>query len=89
MYVYVYVFGMYEKTAYSCDILDTAGQDEYSSITRNSAIGAHGYVLAFSVTDRSSFNLIDTIYRKLIDLVGSNTAPCVVVGCKNDADCRR
>jgi len=40
-------------------IWDTAGQDEFSSLTRSYYAGAHACVIAFSTTDRASFDAVE------------------------------
>ena len=42
----------------SMHIWDTAGQEEFSKLTRNYYKGAQACVLAFSTTDRDSFNAV-------------------------------
>ena len=49
------------------DIVDTAGISDYSSsLTRNSTVGIHCYVLVFSLTSRTSFDKIRVIYDLLM-----------------------
>lgn len=69
---------------YDCDIIDTAGQDEYSILNSKHAIGIHGYVLVYSVTNRNSFDMIQIVYDKIISYCGLNDIPCVIVGSKTD-----
>jgi len=45
----------YKGVDYDCDIIDTAGQDEYSILNSKHAIGIHGFVLVYSVTSRKFF----------------------------------
>ncbi|KAG2369847.1 hypothetical protein BDR07DRAFT_1370926 [Suillus spraguei] len=74
----------YRGVEYDCDIIDTAGQDEYSILNSKHAIGIHGYVLVYSVTSRRSFDMIKIVYDKIIDFCGKNDIPCVIVGAKTD-----
>ncbi|EIN10912.1 hypothetical protein PUNSTDRAFT_51486 [Punctularia strigosozonata HHB-11173 SS5] len=74
----------YNGVEYECDIIDTAGQDEYSILNSKHAIGIHGFVLVYSVTNRSSLNMIQIIYDKIIDFCGQKEIPCVIVGSKTD-----
>ncbi|KAG6855149.1 hypothetical protein C0991_006078 [Blastosporella zonata] len=71
-------------TDYDCEIIDTAGQDEYSLLGSKHAIGIHGYVLVYSVASRKSFDMIQVIYDKIIDFCGVMDIPCVIVGAKVD-----
>jgi Ras family protein len=75
---------LYKGVEYDCDIIDTAGQDEYSILNSKHAIGIHGYVLVYSVTSRRSFDMIKIVYDKIIDFCGKNDIPCVIVGAKTD-----
>ncbi|KAG5646604.1 hypothetical protein DXG03_002908 [Asterophora parasitica] len=71
-------------TTYDCKIIDTAGQDEYSLLGPNHAIGIHGFVLVYSVASRKSFDMIKVIYDKIINFCGVADIPCVIVGAKMD-----
>jgi len=79
----------YKNVEYECDIIDTAGQDEYSILNSKHAIGIHGYVLVYSVTSRASFDMIQIVYDKIIDFCGVNDIPCVIVGSKSDLEASR
>ncbi|CAL1701076.1 unnamed protein product [Somion occarium] len=74
----------YNGVEYDCDIIDTAGQDEYTILNQKHAIGIHGYVLVYSVTSRKSFEMIQIVYDKIINFCGINSIPCVIVGSKTD-----
>ncbi|KAG1820232.1 small GTPase superfamily [Suillus subaureus] len=74
----------YKGVEYDCDIIDTAGQDEYSILSSKHAIGIHGYVLVYSVASRRSFDMIKIVYDKIVDFCGKNDIPCVIVGAKTD-----
>lgn len=50
---------------------DTAGQEEYDAITRGYYKGAGACILAFSTTDRASFDAIESWQRKVCDECGS------------------
>merc|ERR1711862_996090 len=66
-------------------IVDTAGLDEYSRLSRNASIGVHGYVLVFSITSRQSFDRIKQINESLLSALGDVTdVPRVLVGCMKD-----
>ncbi|TFK43575.1 small GTPase superfamily [Crucibulum laeve] len=73
---------------YECEVIDTAGQDEYSILNSKHAIGIHGYVLVYSVTSRNSFEMIQIIYDKIVDFCGVQEIPCVIVGSKIDLQSR-
>lgn len=69
---------------YECDIIDTAGQDEYSLLNSRHAVGIHGYILVYSVASRNSFDMVRTVHDKIVNQSGMATIPCVVVGQKCD-----
>ncbi|KAG6821241.1 hypothetical protein H0H93_002351 [Arthromyces matolae] len=71
-------------TSFDCEIIDTAGQDEFSILGSKHTIGIHGYVLVYSVASRKSFDMIQIIYDKIIDFCGVMDIPCVIVGSKSD-----
>jgi len=80
---------VYKGVEYDCDIIDTAGQDEYSILSSKHAIGIHGYVLVYSVASRRSFDMIQIVYDKIADFCGKNDIPCVIVGSKTDLQSSR
>ncbi|KAJ2931678.1 hypothetical protein H1R20_g5409, partial [Candolleomyces eurysporus] len=71
-------------TEFECEIIDTAGQDEFSIFNAKHAIGIHGYVLVYSITSQASFEMIQIIYDKIVDFCGVKEIPCVIVGSKMD-----
>ncbi|THU79072.1 hypothetical protein K435DRAFT_698701, partial [Dendrothele bispora CBS 962.96] len=48
------------------------------------AIGIHGYVLVYSIASRTSFEMIQIIYDKIVDFSGVVDISCVIVGSKSD-----
>jgi Ras family protein len=72
-----------------CDLLDTAGQDEYSTFSRQSLLGVHGFCLVFSITSLQTFLAAQKIHERLSDLVGYFAVPIVLVGAKCDDETRR
>ena len=79
----------YKGQEYHTDITDTAGQDEFSIFPANYSVGIHGYVLVFSVTSRTSFEMVKIIREKLLNLTGTNYVPMVLVGNKTDLHLER
>jgi len=80
---------VYKGVEYDCHIIDTAGQDEYSPINSQYAIGIHGYILVYSITSKNSFNMIQVVYDKIVDFCGVTKIPCVIVGSKSDLSIAR
>ncbi len=74
----------YKGQDYAIEILDTAGQDEFSIMNQKHLIGVHGYVLVYSVVSRSSFEMLRVIRDKILNSTGTDTIPMIVVGNKSD-----
>lgn len=79
----------YKGQDYSTEIVDTAGQDEYSILQSKHSIGIHGYLIAYSVTSRQSFDMVTVIRDKILNHLGSEWVPCVLVGNKSDLHIQR
>lgn len=58
------------STDYEIKLVDTAGQDEYSIFPAQYSMDFHGYVLVYSITSQKSFEVIQIIYEKLLDVMG-------------------
>ncbi|KAJ3196265.1 GTP-binding protein [Irineochytrium annulatum] len=69
---------------YAAEIIDTAGQDEFSILNSRHALGIHGYVLVYSIASRSSFDMTSIIRDKILNLAGVEWIPIVLVGNKAD-----
>ena len=63
---------------------DTAGQEEFDAITKAYYRGAQACVVAFSTTDRSSFDAVQKWKKKVEDECGA--IPMVLVQNKIDLD---
>ncbi|EGV64456.1 GTP-binding protein [Yamadazyma tenuis] len=79
----------YKNQEYEIEILDTAGQDEFSMINEKHLVGIHGYVLVYSVTSIQSFQVIEVIRDKILNSTGSESIPMVLVGNKCDLNYQR
>ncbi|VEU24107.1 DEKNAAC105400 [Brettanomyces naardenensis] len=75
----------------SLDILDTAGQEEYSSMRDLYMKTGEGFLLVFSLVDRNSFEEISTFYNQIMRVKGElvNFVPIMLVGNKNDLEDQR
>lgn len=69
---------------YATEIIDTAGQDEYSILNSKHFIGIHGYMLVYSVASSQSFEMMQVIRVRILDHLGAEWAPIVLVGNKTD-----
>ncbi|ODV77062.1 uncharacterized protein CANTADRAFT_57123 [Suhomyces tanzawaensis NRRL Y-17324] len=79
----------YNSQEYAIEILDTAGQDEFSIMNEKHLIGNHGYLLVYSVTSRQSFELIEVIRDKILNSIGTDDIPLILVGNKCDLNYQR
>ncbi|KAJ7180972.1 small GTPase superfamily [Mycena filopes] len=79
----------YNGVEYPCEIIDTAGQDEFSQLNSQHAIGIHGYVLVYSIASRNSFNMIQVIYDKILNYSGLSEIAAIIVGSKADLNLSR
>lgn len=66
------------------EIIDTQGQDEYSMLNSKHFIGIHGYMLVYSVGSQQSFDMVTVIRDKILNHLGADTVPIMMVGNKCD-----
>ncbi|KAI9818575.1 MAG: GTP-binding protein [Pycnora praestabilis] len=69
---------------YATEIIDTAGQDEYSILNSKHFIGIHGYLLVYSIASKQSFEMIRIIRDKILNHLGVEWVPLVIIGNKSD-----
>uniref|UniRef100_A0A8C5Q7T3 GTP-binding protein Rheb n=1 Tax=Leptobrachium leishanense TaxID=445787 RepID=A0A8C5Q7T3_9ANUR len=74
---------------YQLQLVDTAGQDEFSIFPQTYSIDINGYILVYSVTSNKSFEVVKIIYEKLLDMVGKVQVPIMLVGNKKDLHMER
>ncbi|EDO16829.1 hypothetical protein Kpol_1056p30 [Vanderwaltozyma polyspora DSM 70294] len=74
----------YKNNEYTLEIVDTAGQDESSMVNMRSLMGCKGIILCYSVVSRPSFELVRLIWEKIVDQVGNDDIPVVIVANKID-----
>ncbi|GAA5872174.1 hypothetical protein JCM3774_002286 [Rhodotorula dairenensis] len=79
----------YKGSEYQLDITDTAGQDEFSILSSRHAVGLHGWILVYSVSSRSSFEMCSIIREKILNYTGREKVPMVLVGNKSDLAVQR
>ncbi|KAM6364941.1 GTPase RhebL1 [Pluvialis apricaria] len=58
------------KEEFQLQLVDTAGQDEYTILPHSFITGIHGYVLVYSVTSLRSFQVVKTLHNKLYESWG-------------------
>lgn len=71
------------------DILDTAGQEEFSAMREQYMRSGEGFLLVFAVTDHSSFDEISKFHRQILRVKDRDEFPMLMVGNKADLDHQR
>lgn len=71
------------------DILDTAGQEDYSVLRSTWMQKRDGFMFVFSVADRTSFTDLDAFYEQLLAIHEENMPPLLLVGNKCDLESKR
>ncbi|XP_050454076.1 ras-like protein 2 [Cataglyphis hispanica] len=71
------------------DILDTAGQEEFSAMREQYMRSGEGFLLVFAVTDHSSFDEILKFHRQILRVKDRDEFPMLMVGNKADLDHQR
>ncbi|ORX49850.1 ras-like protein 3 [Hesseltinella vesiculosa] len=66
------------------DVLDTAGQEEYSAMREQYMRNGEGFVLVYSITSRLSFEEISTFYQQIRRVKDKDFFPMILVGNKSD-----
>jgi small GTP-binding protein len=66
------------------DVLDTAGQEEYSAMREQYMRTGEGFLLVYSITNRQSFEEIMTFQQQILRVKDKDYFPIIVVGNKCD-----
>ena len=66
------------------DILDTAGQEEYSAMRDQYMRTGQGFILVYAITSRSSFDEIVNFREQILRVKDKDRVPMVLVGNKCD-----
>ena len=74
-----------EQTAL-LDILDTAGQEEFSSMQDQWMREGKGFLLVYNITSRSTFDEVSLLYDKILRSKDKDKVPMVLVGNKCDLE---
>ncbi|EON66572.1 hypothetical protein W97_05817 [Coniosporium apollinis CBS 100218] len=69
---------------FATEIIDTAGQDEYSILNSKHFIGVHGYLIVYSMASKQSYEMVGHIKKKILNELGVDWIPIVVVANKRD-----
>lgn len=71
------------------DVLDTAGQEEYSAMREQYMRTGEGFLLVYSITSRQSFEEIMTFQQQILRVKDKDYFPMIVVGNKCDLEKER
>ncbi|KAI9315651.1 ras family-domain-containing protein [Dichotomocladium elegans] len=71
------------------DVLDTAGQEEYSAMREQYMRNGEGFILVYSVTSRHSFDEISMFYQQIRRVKDRDLFPMILVGNKCDLESDR
>ena len=79
-----------DGNTYQIKIMDTAGQEQYHSMTLNMLKICKGILLVYSITDKDSFNNLESKWiNEINDSVDVNNIPIVLIGNKKDLEDER
>lgn len=70
-------------------VLDTAGQEEFSAMREQYMRSGEGFLLVFSVTERSSFEEIYKFHKQILRVKDRDEFPMLMVGNKVDLEHQR
>ncbi|KAF0496906.1 ras-domain-containing protein [Gigaspora margarita] len=71
------------------DVLDVAGQKEYSAMREQYMRNGEGFLLVYSITSRNSFDEISTFHKQILRVKDKDYFPTIVVGNKCDLEMER
>ncbi|KAI5953769.1 RAS1 [Candida theae] len=71
------------------DILDTAGQEEYSAMREQYMRTGEGFLLVYSINSRNSLEELQTFYEQILRVKDRDQVPVLVVGNKCDLEMER
>jgi small GTP-binding protein len=71
------------------DVLDTAGQEEYSAMREQYMRTGEGFLLVYSITSRQSYEEIITFQQQILRVKDKDYFPIIVVGNKCDLESER
>lgn len=71
------------------DILDTAGQEEFSAMQDDWMRQGDGFLLVYSITEKSTFDEVRILYDKILRAKDAAKVPIVLAGNKCDLNWER
>lgn len=71
------------------DVLDTAGQEEYSAMREQYMRTGEGFLLVYSIASQQSFEEIEGFHKQILRVKDRDHFPVIVVGNKCDLESER
>ncbi|KAJ6231170.1 ras-like protein rasd [Anaeramoeba flamelloides] len=71
------------------DILDTAGQEEYSAMRDSYMRAGEGFLIVYAINSRNSFDEVSSFREQITRVKDSDDVPMIIVGNKNDLENER
>ena len=71
------------------DVLDTAGQEEYSAMREQYMRTGEGFLLVYSISSRQSFEEIQQFQQQILRVKDRDYFPIIIVGNKCDLEADR
>ncbi len=71
------------------DLLDTAGQEEYSAMRDQYMRTGQGFLMLYAITSRSSFDEISVFHDQILRVKDSDKVPMIMCGNKCDMETER
>ncbi|KAF2077839.1 hypothetical protein CYY_000884 [Polysphondylium violaceum] len=78
-----------DEVTYLLDILDTAGQDDYSAMRDQYMRTGQGFILAYDITCRRTFEEVATFVEQIKRVKDTEKFPMILVGNKSDLEKQR
>lgn len=66
------------------DVLDTAGQEQFSAMREHYMRKGHGFIIVFSVTDTQSFDEVSNFHNQVLRAAECDTYPVILAANKID-----
>lgn len=71
------------------DVLDTAGQEEYSAMREQYMRTGEGFLIVYAINLRSSFEEVSQFYQQILRVKDRDYFPVIIVGNKCDLENER
>jgi len=79
----------FDNQACMLDIMDTAGQEEYSALRDNYMKTGEGFLVVYSIVSHVSFEYVPKLRQGILRLKDNTKFPIVLVGNKSDLEPER